>query len=132
MLSRASAARSRPGTAASRSPCSAGPAPSWPSARLWPQTEYLKAALILGEEAEVVAGPHRGVVHRARLVEALGIAIGRGPEAKAGGYYGPQGFQEMRGGDVGPAKIGKQALNEQAAKRLWEICESLTNSPNFL
>jgi NAD(P)-dependent dehydrogenase (short-subunit alcohol dehydrogenase family) len=47
-------------------------------------------------------------------------------EAKHGGYYGPQGFQEMRGGDVGPAKIAPQALDLAAAKRLWETCEQLT------
>jgi len=50
------------------------------------------------------------------------------PEAKAGGYYGPQGFQEMRGGDVGPAKIAPQAKEEAAAKRLWGICEQLTGT----
>ena len=27
------------------------------------------------------------------------------PQATGGSYYGPQGFMEMRGGDVGPAKI---------------------------
>ncbi len=48
------------------------------------------------------------------------------PEAEGGGYYGPQGFQEMRGGDVGPAKIAPQAKDEAAAKRLWKTCEELT------
>jgi NAD(P)-dependent dehydrogenase (short-subunit alcohol dehydrogenase family) len=46
--------------------------------------------------------------------------------AEGGGYYGPQGFQEMRGGDVGPAKIAAQALDEGAAGRLWSECEALT------
>ena len=48
------------------------------------------------------------------------------PEAEGGGYYGPQGFQEMRGGDVGPAQVAPQALDQAAAKRLWETCEQLT------
>ncbi len=48
------------------------------------------------------------------------------PEAVGGGYYGPQGFQEMRGGDVGAAKISPQAKDEAVAKRLWESCETLT------
>ena len=48
------------------------------------------------------------------------------PEAKSGGYYGPQGFLEMRGGDVGPAKVASQALDQAAARRLWETCEQLT------
>jgi NAD(P)-dependent dehydrogenase (short-subunit alcohol dehydrogenase family) len=48
------------------------------------------------------------------------------PEAKGGCYYGSQGFFEMRGGDVGPAKIAPQAKDEAAQKRLWQICEELT------
>lgn len=48
------------------------------------------------------------------------------PEAESGGYYGPQGWQEMRGGDAGPAKIAAQALDEAAAARLWGECERLT------
>jgi NAD(P)-dependent dehydrogenase (short-subunit alcohol dehydrogenase family) len=48
------------------------------------------------------------------------------PDAVGGGYYGPQGFQEMRGGDVGDAKISPRARDEAAAKRLWETCETLT------
>lgn len=48
------------------------------------------------------------------------------PDVKGGGYYGPQGFQEMRGGDVGPAQIAPQALDEGAAARLWTVCQSLT------
>jgi NAD(P)-dependent dehydrogenase (short-subunit alcohol dehydrogenase family) len=47
-------------------------------------------------------------------------------EAVDGGYYGPQGFEEMRGGDVGPAKIARQALDADAAARLWGECERLT------
>jgi NAD(P)-dependent dehydrogenase (short-subunit alcohol dehydrogenase family) len=48
------------------------------------------------------------------------------PTAQDGGYYGPQGFQEMRGDDVGPAKIALQALDTSAAARLWQVCEDLT------
>lgn len=48
-------------------------------------------------------------------------------EAEGAGYYGPQGFQEMRGDDVGKAKVvGPQANDEDAQKRLWEVCEKLT------
>ncbi|WP_158793066.1 oxidoreductase [Granulicella sp. L60] len=42
------------------------------------------------------------------------------------GYYGPQGFQEMRGEHVGPAKIASQAHDTEAALRLWQACEQLT------
>ena len=47
-------------------------------------------------------------------------------EAVAGVYYGPQGFREMRGGDVGPARVAKQASDVRAQERLWTLCEELT------
>jgi NAD(P)-dependent dehydrogenase (short-subunit alcohol dehydrogenase family) len=47
------------------------------------------------------------------------------PDAVGGGYYGPQGFQEMRGGDVGPAEVAAQARDKAAARSLWETCERL-------
>ncbi len=47
-------------------------------------------------------------------------------EGVGGGYYGPQGFQEMRGGDVGPAKITHDARDEATATRLWQTCEQLS------
>ncbi len=47
-------------------------------------------------------------------------------EAQGGGYYGPQGLFEMRGGDVAPAKIAKQALDAGAQQQLWTVCEELT------
>jgi NAD(P)-dependent dehydrogenase (short-subunit alcohol dehydrogenase family) len=48
------------------------------------------------------------------------------PEAQGGCYYGSQGFFETRGGDVGPAKIAPQALDEVAQRRLWAVCEEAT------
>jgi NAD(P)-dependent dehydrogenase (short-subunit alcohol dehydrogenase family) len=48
------------------------------------------------------------------------------PEVESGGYYGPLGFQEMRGTDVGAAIIAPHALDETAATRLWGECERLT------
>jgi NAD(P)-dependent dehydrogenase (short-subunit alcohol dehydrogenase family) len=48
------------------------------------------------------------------------------PTAVGGGYYGPQGFKEMRGGDVGVAQVAEQAKDEAAAARLWGACENLT------
>ena len=48
------------------------------------------------------------------------------PGAQSGGYYGPKGFQEMRGGDVGDAIIASQARDKAAAAKLWSICEELT------
>jgi hypothetical protein len=49
------------------------------------------------------------------------------PSAEAGGYYGPQGFQEMRGDYVDKAIIAPQALDTAVAARLWQTCEDLTH-----
>lgn len=46
--------------------------------------------------------------------------------AVGGGYYGPQGFQEMRGTEVGTAAVAPQAQDTAAASRLWSVCEELT------
>jgi NAD(P)-dependent dehydrogenase (short-subunit alcohol dehydrogenase family) len=48
------------------------------------------------------------------------------PEARSGGYYGPQGLAEMRGGDAAEAKVASQAHDQDAARRLWQVCEELT------
>jgi len=48
------------------------------------------------------------------------------PDVTNGGYYGPQGYEEMRGGDVGPAEVAPQARDRRAAARLWRECERLT------
>jgi len=47
-------------------------------------------------------------------------------DAVDGGYYGPQGFEEMRGDTVGVAKVAPQARDAAAAARLWELCEEWT------
>ena len=42
-----------------------------------------------------------------------------------GGYYGPDGFQELKGHPV-PAKIAAAAKDVAVAKRLWAETERLT------
>jgi NAD(P)-dependent dehydrogenase (short-subunit alcohol dehydrogenase family) len=54
----------------------------------------------------------------------LYAATARG--AEDGGYYGPKGFQEMKGDEVGEAIVAPQARDAMAASRLWQICEELT------
>jgi len=49
------------------------------------------------------------------------------PEAQSGAYYGPVGFQEMRG-EVGNATIAPRAGDAAAAARLWNECERLTGT----
>lgn len=47
------------------------------------------------------------------------------PDAKGGGYYGPDGWGEIRG-RVRPSRIMPQATDRQAAARLWTVSEALT------
>jgi NAD(P)-dependent dehydrogenase (short-subunit alcohol dehydrogenase family) len=47
------------------------------------------------------------------------------PAAAPMGYYGPNGFYEMKGA-VAPAKIFPQAQDEAVARRLWDVSEGLT------
>ena len=47
------------------------------------------------------------------------------PKARGGGYYGPDGFYELKGAP-GPARIARQAHDRAVAARLWEASETLT------
>jgi NAD(P)-dependent dehydrogenase (short-subunit alcohol dehydrogenase family) len=47
------------------------------------------------------------------------------PAATPMGYYGPNGFYELKG-PVAPAKVLSQAKDETVARRLWEVSERLT------
>jgi NAD(P)-dependent dehydrogenase (short-subunit alcohol dehydrogenase family) len=47
------------------------------------------------------------------------------PDARGGAYYGPKGFQELKGA-VAPAKIMPQALDRAAAAKLWDMSAQLT------
>lgn len=47
------------------------------------------------------------------------------PQAQPGGYYGPDGFQELKG-DPAPATIVPKAKDISVARRLWAESERLT------
>jgi NAD(P)-dependent dehydrogenase (short-subunit alcohol dehydrogenase family) len=47
------------------------------------------------------------------------------PEARGGGYYGPDGIAEIKGTPV-EVKPKPHALDPAAGKRLWEVSEALT------
>ncbi|GLR99252.1 MULTISPECIES: SDR family oxidoreductase [Bradyrhizobium] len=47
------------------------------------------------------------------------------PDAEPGGYYGPNGFYELKG-PPGPARIMPQAKDLAAAARLWDASAALT------
>jgi hypothetical protein len=46
-------------------------------------------------------------------------------QAVPNGYYGPNGFYELKG-EVAPAKVFPQAKDEAVARKLWEVSERLT------
>jgi len=48
-------------------------------------------------------------------------------EARGSGYYGPQGFVELKG-PVGEAVIGERAKDSAVAARLWGVSEQLTGA----
>ncbi len=81
----------------------------------------------LARAAEVVLQTSLGVLFASAEDGALPtVFAATSPDAAGGGYYGPQGFQEMRGGDVGPAFVSATAQDAAAQKRLWDICADLT------
>ena len=47
------------------------------------------------------------------------------PDVTPGGYYGPQGWQDLKG-PPGPARVRPQARDPQVARQLWEASERLT------
>ena len=47
------------------------------------------------------------------------------PAAAPGGYYGPRGFQEMKG-LPGPAFVAEQAQDTEVARKLWDVSEQAT------
>jgi NAD(P)-dependent dehydrogenase (short-subunit alcohol dehydrogenase family) len=47
------------------------------------------------------------------------------PEAAPNGYYGPNGFYELKG-PVAPAEVLPQAKDKAVARKLWEVSEQLT------
>ncbi|MBU6454936.1 MAG: SDR family oxidoreductase [Cyanobacteria bacterium REEB67] len=49
------------------------------------------------------------------------------PEAKKNGYYGPNGFLEMKGYPA-LAVVARQAKDEKGAAKLWEVSEQLTGA----
>ncbi len=74
------------------------------------------------------SGTALGGVAQATVRTFIGMFLGSGsdgavptiyaatsPDAQGGGYYGTQGFQEMRGGDVGPAFVAKAAQDGDGA-----------------
>ena len=91
-------------------------------------------ALFRADDRSVIAKALRAIIGQAIRMFLNTDAEGALPtlyaatshEAVDGGYYGPQGFEEMRGETIGPAKIAPQARDQISAAHLWERCEELT------
>jgi len=47
------------------------------------------------------------------------------PDARAAGYYGPNGIFELKG-SVAPARVSSKAKDVSVARRLWMVSENLT------
>lgn len=54
-----------------------------------------------------------------------GLYAATAPEARSGGYYGPNGFMEFKG-DPAPAGVVPRANDPDAGRRLWEVSAELT------
>ncbi|MBN7315792.1 hypothetical protein IUS99_03330 [Mycobacteroides abscessus subsp. massiliense] len=50
-----------------------------------------------------------------------------GPDVHGGEYYGPQRFMESKG-EPGLATPGRQALDEDSARKLWAVGDELTQA----
>jgi NAD(P)-dependent dehydrogenase (short-subunit alcohol dehydrogenase family) len=50
------------------------------------------------------------------------------PNIAGGGYYGPDGWREIRGAP-GPARAAGEANDPAIARRLWEVLERATGAP---
>ena len=68
-------------------------------------------------------GPHVSQTAAAGALPTLFAATS--PDAVPNGYYGPNGFYELKG-PVAPAKVMPQAQDKAVAHRLWEVSEQLT------
>jgi NAD(P)-dependent dehydrogenase (short-subunit alcohol dehydrogenase family) len=66
------------------------------------------------------------LVSQSAAAGALGtLMAATWPQVSPGGYYGPQGFQDLKG-PPGPAQIMPQAKDQTVAKKLWDLSEALT------
>ena len=95
----------------------------------WAHTDILKNGPVLGREIgwkEQVLDFFFPVFGQSAAAGALPILFAAtAPEVQAGGYYGPEGFYELKGAPK-PARIEPQARDEDAGRRLWDLSIALT------
>jgi NAD(P)-dependent dehydrogenase (short-subunit alcohol dehydrogenase family) len=96
--------------------------PGWARTRIVPNGMGAGGPSLKAKLAEIVFNAVAQPAHDGAL-PILFAAMAS--DAQGGAYYGPTGWGETRGAP-GPAKIFPQALNTQAAARLWALSETLT------
>lgn len=69
----------------------------------------------------------RAVGHSAAAGALPTLYAATSPDARAAGYYGPNGFSELKGA-VGQARIAARASDTVAGARLWSVSQTLTGA----
>jgi NAD(P)-dependent dehydrogenase (short-subunit alcohol dehydrogenase family) len=95
----------------------------------WAMTEIFSKGPAMGrapgwlERGAMLAFP---VLGQSAAAGALPILYaGTAPAVRAAGYYGPNGFYELKG-EPAPAWVRPQARDEEAGRRLWDLSVHLT------
>ena len=95
----------------------------------WAHTDILKNGPVLGRAMgwkEQVLDTLFPVLGQTAAAGALPILYAAtAPNIQAAGYYGPDGFYELKGPPK-PARIMPQARDEEAGRRLWDLSVHLT------
>ncbi len=95
----------------------------------WAMTEIFHKGPAMGrapgwlERGAMLAFPVFGQSAAAGALPILYAATA--PGVQAAGYYGPDGFYELKGAPA-PARMKPQARDEDAARRLWDLSVHLT------
>ena len=79
----------------------------------------------MGGAAARIGGVVVRIIGQSAAAGALPTLFAAAAPVSPGGYYGPQGWLEIKG-PPGVAKIEPQALDLAAARRLWDVSAQLT------
>ena len=97
--------------------------PGWAMTDIFTNGPTLGGASGWKERLGMLAFPYFGQSAAAGARPILHAATA--PKIQAGGYYGPDGFYELKGAPKA-ARIAPQARNVDAAARLWDLSVTLT------
>ena len=97
--------------------------PGWAMTDIFANGPTMGGASGWKERIGMLAFPHLGQSAAAGARPILHAATAQ--KVQAGGYYGPDGFYELKGAPKA-ARIAPQARNVDAAARLWDLSVDLT------